>query len=168
MEGSNMETAKFELLLAIILIVLVLAVFALLFLVISLYKKYKVFLRGKSGKDLEDSIFQRFKEIDDLKKEARLTSEKLDIACETLTKAFQKIGMVKYDAFSEQGGKLSFSLCLLNDDDNGFIITSIYSREGSNSYIKEIIKGQSYVVMSTEERKALTIAQKGTNFIDEN
>ncbi len=131
-----------------------------------LEKKYKTFMKGSDGADLESSIFSRFKELDKLKKEEKLTAEKLDIACETLVGAYQKIGIVKYDAFSEMGGKLSYSLCLLNDKDNGFVLTSIHSREGSHSYIKEIIRGESYVILSTEERKVLESAKKGDAFSD--
>lgn len=147
-------------------IALITLVIVLLVKTIKLEKKYAAFMKGSDGETLEDSIFNRFKELDKVKKEERLTAEKLDVTCETLINAFQKMGMVKYDAFSEQGGKLSYSLCLLNDKDNGFIVTSIHSREGCNSYIKEIIRGESYVILSTEERKALESAQKGTNFSD--
>ncbi len=131
---------------------------------IILCKKYKAFMKGADGAELESTILNRFKEIDILKKEEKLTSEKLDVTCETLIGAFQKIGIIKYDAFSEMGGKLSYSLCLLDDRDNGFIITSIHSREGSHSYIKEIIRGESYVILSKEERKALESAQRGLSF----
>lgn len=52
--------------------------------------------------------------------------------------SFQKFGIVKYDAFQQMGGQLSFSLVLLNENDNGFIINSVHSTEGCYSYSKEI------------------------------
>ncbi len=145
-------------------VVLLIVTIILLVMVISLRKKYRLFMTGSDGKTLESTILKRFTEIDKLKKETKLTAEKLDVTCDTLINAFQKVGIVKYDAFSEMGGKLSYSLCLLDDKDNGFIISSIHSREGCHSYIKEIIRGESYVIMSEEEREALHSAQKGTNF----
>lgn len=147
----------------IVIIFMGLTIF-LLVKTIILNKKYKAFMKGSDGAELESTILNRFKEIDVLKKEEKMTAEKLDVTCETLIGAFQKIGIIKYDAFSEMGGKLSYSLCLLNDLDNGFIITSIRSRDGSNSYIKEIIRGESYVILSKEERKALEAAQRGLTF----
>ncbi len=138
----------------------------LLMKIIKLEGKYSAFMKGSDGATLEDSILSRFKEIDKMKKEEKLTSDKLDIACETLVGAFQKMGLVKYDAFDEMGGKLSYSLCLLNDKDNGFLITSIYTRDGCNSFIKEIIRGESYVILSEEERKALAYAKRGDDFSD--
>ena len=71
---------------------------------------------------------------------------------------FQKIGLVKYDAFNEMGGKLSFSLALLNEKDDGFIINAMHSREGCYTYIKEIIAGKSIIVLASEEKEALDMA----------
>ena len=125
----------------------------------SLTKKYNAFMKGSDGYSLENTILTRFKEIDVLKQESKYTSEKLNIACETLITAYQKIGIVKYDAFKEMGGKLSFSLCLLDDENSGFILTSMHTREGCYTYVKEIIKGESFVVLATEERRALEEAK---------
>ncbi len=153
-----------------VLVVVVIAFVALsivlLCKVIDLKKKYEAFMKGADGATLESSMLTKYKEIEKIKKENKLNAEKLDVTCETLINAFQKMGLVKYDAFSEMGGKLSYSLCLLDDKDNGFIITSIHSRESCNSYIKEIIRGKSYVIMSTEERQALEAAQRGTKYAD--
>ena len=152
----------------ILMIVLVLAILTVLLLsttiilmvkVISLTKKYKLFMKGSDGLSMESAILSRFREIDILKEESKYTSEKLNIACETLITAYQKIGIVKYDAFKEMGGKLSFSLCLLDDENNGFILTSMHTREGCYTYVKEIIKGESFVVLATEERRALEEAK---------
>ena len=66
--------------------------------------------------------------------------------------------MVKYDAFHEMGGKLSFSLALLDQKNDGFIINAMHSREGCYTYIKEILNGNSIIVLADEEREALNIA----------
>ena len=68
--------------------------------------------------------------------------------------------MVKYDAFQEMGGKLSFSLCLLNEKDDGFIINAMHSREGCYTYIKEIIAGKCVIILSEEEKEALDMAMQ--------
>ena len=52
--------------------------------------------------------------------------------------AYQKMGLVKYDAFNEMGGKLSFAITLLDGNNSGYIINSMHSREGCYNYIKEI------------------------------
>jgi len=147
------------LVLAILSVVLLATTIILLVKVGSLTKKYNAFMKGSDGHTLESTILTRFKEIDMLKEESKYTSEKLNIACETLITAYQKIGIIKYDAFKEMGGKLSFSLCLLDDENNGFILTSMHTREGCYTYVKEIIKGESFVILSSEERRALEEAK---------
>lgn len=144
---------------AILTVLLLSTTIILLVKIISLTKKYNAFMKGSDGHTLESTILTRFKEIDVLKEEGKYTTEKLNIACETLIGAYQKIGIVKYDAFKEMGGKLSFSLCLLDDENNGFILTSMHTREGCYTYVKEIIKGESFVVLAAEERKALEEAK---------
>ena len=145
--------------LAILTVALLSTTSILLVKVSSLTKKYNAFMKGSDGHTLESMILTRFREIDILKEESKYTSEKLNITCETLITAYQKIGIVKYDAFKEMGGKLSFSLCLLDDENNGFILTSMHTREGCYTYVKEIIKGESFVVLAAEERKALDEAK---------
>ena len=71
---------------------------------------------------------------------------------------FQRVGLVKYDAFEEMGGKLSFSLALLNEVNDGFIINAMHSREGCYTYIKEIIDGNSVIALADEEKEALEMA----------
>lgn len=133
----------------------------------SLTKKYKVFMKGSDGYTLESAIMTRFNEIDILKEETKYISEKLNITCETLVSAYQKIGIVKYDAFKEMGGKLSFSLCLLDDENSGFILTAMHTRESCYTYVKEIIKGESFVILAAEERRALEEAKsKGSLYAE--
>ena len=153
--------------LAVITVALLTTTVILLVKVGNLTKKYKAFMKGSEGRDLESTILTRFKEIDTLKAESKYISEKLNIACETLLTAYQKVSIVKYDAFKEMGGKLSFSLCMLDDQDNGFILTSMHTREGCYTYIKEIIKGEAYVILASEERRVLDEAKNKKNFMAE-
>ena len=163
MNGQSLSQEQMILIAVLVLAILTVALLTttiiLLVKVSSLTKKYKGFMKGEDGHSLESTILTRFKEIDILKEESKYTSEKLNIACETLITAYQKIGIVKYDAFKEMGGKLSFSLCLLDDENNGFILTSMHTREGCYTYVKEIIKGESFVVLAAEERRALEEAK---------
>ena len=62
---------------------------------------------------------------------------------------------MKYDAFKEVGGKLSFALAMLDQENNGFVINAIHNRDGCYTYIKEIVKGESYIILGEEEKEAL-------------
>ena len=80
-----------------------------------------------------------------------------------LNESFQKMGLVKYDAFKEMGGKLSFALAMLDQENSGFVLNAIHSREGCYTYIKEIIDGNSVIVLSEEEQEALSNAMGENN-----
>ena len=113
-----------------------------------LRKRYEAFMQGKNAESLEETLSTRIQQIDQLlisEKENRTNIEKIS---NTLLHTFQKVGMVKYDAFHEMGGKLSFSLALLDQENNGFIINAMHSREGCYTYVKEIVKGESYVELA--------------------
>ena len=70
-----------------------------------------------------------------------------------------KYGSVKYDAFDDVGGKLSFAFAMLDKSDTGVVLNAVHSRENCFLYIKEIVKGESYIMLSEEEIEALRIAK---------
>ena len=72
-----------------------------------------------------------------------------------LTRTFQKIGIVKYDAYQQMGGMLSFSLALLDEENNGFILNSVHTSDGCYTYTKEIYEGRCELELGSEERIAL-------------
>ena len=71
---------------------------------------------------------------------------------------FQKIGIIKYDAFNQMGGQLSFSLVLLDKNNNGFVLNSVHGAEGCYTYTKEIKDGTSEISLGEEEKQALDMA----------
>ena len=73
---------------------------------------------------------------------------------------FKKIGFVRYNPFSGVGGDQSFSVALLNDHNNGVVLTSLFSREGNRVYAKIVEKGVSPHVLSDEEKQAIQEAIK--------
>ncbi len=126
----------------------------------KLKKRYKKFMADTDAQSLEDKILERLEQIDGLVKSNAENKEKIERIEGLMGVTFQKIGLVKYDAFDEMGGKLSFSLALLNQKDDGFIINAMHSREGCYTYIKEIIAGKSIIVLGNEEKEALDMALK--------
>ena len=123
-------------------------------------KKYKKFMSGKNAKSLEEILVKRLNQIDSLV-DANATNEKnIKKVVNNMKFTFQKVGLVKYDAFNEMGGKLSFSLALLNASNDGFVLNAVHSREGCYTYIKEIIDGNSIIVLAEEEQEALNMAME--------
>lgn len=146
----------------IILVVMLILIVVLFFMVINANMKYSrlklsyaSFMKGKDGKTLEESIFERFDELDELTKVALKNRQEIRALQGDIMDTLQKVGILRYDAFNEMGGKLSFALTLLDGNNNGYIINSMHSREGCYNYIKEIVKGESYIELSEEEAESL-------------
>ena len=112
-------------------------------------------MKGKDGRTLEDSIFERFEELDNLTEMTIKNRQAIRKINEEMMSNFQKVGIVKYDAFNEMGGKLSFAITLLDGNNSGYIINPMHSREGCYNYVKEIVKGESYIELSEEEAESL-------------
>ncbi|MBP5489598.1 MAG: DUF4446 family protein [Lachnospiraceae bacterium] len=121
----------------------------------QLASKYRKFMKGANGKSLEERILSRFREIDSNKSQITDAVSRIKILEDARDTSFKKIAVKRYDAFAEMGGKLSYSLCLLNDDNDGFIMTSMHNRDGCYTYVKEVIKGNTFVILSDEEKEVL-------------
>ncbi len=124
----------------------------------KLKKGYKAFMSGKGGKNLEDTLIERLNQIDTLIEANKENENSIKEIFKNMQLTYQKMGLIKYDAFHEMGGKLSFSLAMLDKRDSGFIINAMHTREGCYTYIKEIVDGNSIIVLSEEEQKALNRA----------
>ena len=124
----------------------------------KLKKRYKKFMGDTEAKSLEETITSKLTELESLLQMSVGNKEKIDRLEKQMNVTFQKIGLIKYDAFDEMGGKLSFSLALLNEKNDGFIINAMHSREGCYTYIKEIIAGKSIIMLTKEEQEALQMA----------
>lgn len=125
----------------------------------KLKKKYRKFMDGEDAQSLEKTISDHLSEINGLISSSNENEKNIAQLKNQIQFAFQKVGLVKYDAFQEMGGKLSFSLCLLNEKEDGFIINAMHSREGCYTYIKEIIAGNCVIILSDEEKEALEMAK---------
>ena len=120
-----------------------------------LKSSYMTFMRGKDGKTLEESMKERFAEVDTILKVTKQNRSDIREINRRLEGNYQKLGIIKYDAFNEMGGKRSFALAMLDGKNNGWVINAMHSREGCYTYVKEIVKGESYVELAEEEAEAL-------------
>lgn len=133
----------------------------------KLKKRYEAFMMGKDAASLEDTLMKHIQQVEELLVNESENRENIQSISNYLKHTFQKVGMVKYDAFNEMGGKLSFSLALLDQKDDGFIINAMHSREGCYTYIKEIVNGNSIIVLAEEEKEALNIAMGVKDSVEE-
>ncbi|MCR5703987.1 MAG: DUF4446 family protein [Eubacterium sp.] len=120
-----------------------------------LMNRYEKFMKGKNAENLADALEENFQQMEELSIEHQKTQLKVEQSLHSIVTTFHKLGIVKYDAFKEMGGNLSFALCLLDDNNTGFILNTMHGRESSYTYIKEIIKGEAYSTLGEEEKEAL-------------
>lgn len=145
--------AAFALILILIITVVVQAV-----KISKLSKRYKKFMSGKNATSLEQDIAGIFEDNKFIKASVEKNRKDIQTLYRKFEGAFQKVGIVKYDAFNQMGGQLSFSLALLDENDNGFILNSVHGTDGCYSYTKEIKQGICDISLGDEEKKALDIA----------
>lgn len=124
----------------------------------KLNKKYKKFMSGKDAKNLEEDIMGLFEDNKFIKNSLEKNSKDIKTLFKRLEETFQKAGIVKYDAFSQMGGQLSFCLALLDENNNGFLLNSVHSTDGCYSYTKVIRNGECDISLGDEEKQALNIA----------
>lgn len=145
----------------IVVIMMGIMVFVLLYMVrVSMkmtrfLKRYRIFMKGRDAASLEKAFVQKFLEVDKLTEMASVQANEIRRIKEIQSRTANKIGIVKYDAFPDVGGRLSFALAMLDESDSGFVLNAIHGREGCYTYVKEIVKGESYVVLGQEEKEAL-------------
>lgn len=145
----------------ILIVMMAIMVFVLIYMVrlsmklTRFLKRYRIFMRGKDAVSLEKAFTQKFLEVDRLMEINKIQANEINRIKDILSRTTNKIGIVKYDAFPDVGGKLSFALAMLDESNTGFVLNAIHSREGCYTYIKEIVKGESYIVLGQEEKDAL-------------
>lgn len=168
MESSFFEAIGLDLdpgVLFTLIIVLILILLTVNIILIAKYSRiktsYDVFMSGRDALSMEEAIMSLFDDITLLKAVSEKNKKDIGLIIEDLKETYQRVGIVKYDAFKEMGGKLSFSIALLNDNKTGFILNSVHSSDGCYVYTKEIIDGESPISLGDEEKKALMLALQG-------
>lgn len=144
--------------LLIILLILIILVIVQITRFSKLKKRYEKFMRGKNAASLENDIADIFQDMKFLKTSVEKNKKDIRVLYKNMESTFQKVGIIKYDAFNQMGGKLSFSLALLDENDNGFILNSVHSSDGCYSYTKIIKNGKCEINLGEEEKQALDMA----------
>ncbi len=144
--------------------------FTIIFLIITmtissnLKEKYRKLVRGTDGKQIEKILFEHIDNIEEVHKKLNEIESNIDILSNRLSFCVQKIGIVRYNAFDDIGSDLSYSISLLDENNDGIILSGIYGRVETVSYAKPIKGGTSNYSLSVEELQALERAK--TNSLD--
>ena len=155
-----MKTQEFNLIIMVLVLVLIILAIINLISLRRLKNNYKKLMEvlGK-GNNFNDMLKNYVMEVEDASKEIERLKSKTDSLQKNAEKCFQKIGIVRYNAFSETGGSLSFALALLDFENSGFVINGVYSRDNTTTtYAKPVVNGKSKYTLVKEEEEALEIA----------
>ncbi|NEZ47866.1 DUF4446 family protein [Clostridium niameyense] len=117
--------------------------------------KYKKFMRGTNNANIEELINNYLDKIDKAKEETEYVKELYSDLDKRVKGCVQKVAIVRYRAFDDVGSDLSYSIALLDSNNNGVILTSIFGRNESTTYAKPVDKGISRYELSSEENQVL-------------
>lgn len=118
-------------------------------------KKLKIFFNGKNASDLEGVLFETVKRLKQSEQNIQKIFESLETLKKLTNRSIKKVSVVRFNPFQGTGGNQSFVVALLDSYNNGLILSSLYTREGTRVYSKPIEKGQSPYPLSKEEIEAL-------------
>jgi predicted PurR-regulated permease PerM len=143
----------------LLIITCVLSVLALIISIVNtvrikqIREQTKTFFAGKNGADLEEILTHNNQKLIAFDKEIQELFNISNTINKQAHKGLHKLGIVRFNPFGERAGNQSFALALLNSNDNGFVLSSLHTREGTRIYTKQITKGVPVDNELTEEEK---------------
>lgn len=126
-----------------------------------LRRAYDTLVAGDADASFVDSVRRQSRALDGLHGDVRRLSDDLAAARADLSDALRHVAVVRYDAFGDMGGRMSFSAALLDDAGDGLVLTSINGRSETRTYAKGVKGGASEHTLSPEEQQAIGLATRG-------
>ena len=130
-------------------------------------RKYKKFMAKEAGTSFERRMLDRISRVTELEEQYDKMQNDMRTIERAVRSSYQKCSIVKYNAFREATGNISFVLCLLDHNNSGILLNSMYANDGCYSYIKELKFGNCEIPLSEEETQALKEAISKGNILRE-
>ena len=124
------------------------------------YARYRILWAG-GEKDVAALLLDQLEQIAHLRNDVEHVRAQLTRAAGDVEQSLRHVAVVRYDAFGDMGGRLSFSAAIVDDRGDGLVISSIHARGESRTYAKGVAEGNSEVTLSPEEQQALAAARTG-------
>lgn len=145
----------------VLLLILSLIVFIRLNIKMShLNRKYERMMTGVEHGNLETVLMTHLDDVRQAKKDITALSERCDALRGQLTACVQQVGVVRFNAFEDTGSDLSYAIALLDEKNNGVVLSSIFGRSEARCYAKPIVDGESSYFLTDEEKEAMRLALK--------
>ncbi len=126
---------------------------------INTEKRMKRFFLGKKGKDLEDTLEALIGEIEVLKKSKERTEKELTAINAKLRKSIRGLETIRFNPFPDQGSNQSFAIGMLDEEGDGVVLSSLYSRDRMSVFAKPVKGNKSEYELTKEEKEALKKAE---------
>lgn len=120
----------------------------------------ELLMRDGQGQNFAQIVSDNIAQGDEILGAVERLSEQYAQVLRRMAGAVQHVGVVRFDAFRDLGGLLSFSVALLDDRGNGLVFSSIYGRIESRTYAKPVVERSSSYELSPEEREAIRLAMQ--------
>ena len=117
--------------------------------------RYRAMMRGSGSEDLEGMLIQHIKEVEGVAATNARILEENELIRQFIRSSLVRVAAVRFRAFEDMGGDLSYAVAMLDADNNGIIFSSIFARADSRSYIKPIKNGNSEYPLTDEEKGVL-------------
>jgi hypothetical protein len=127
----------------------------------AMRRHYAVLQGDDSRESFIEAVARKSAEVDALRGEVQQLEKVLDLTRVDVAESVRHIAVVRYDAFADMGGRMSFSAAFLDDAGDGLVLTSIHARTESRTYIKGVIGGAAETTLSPEEESAVRAAIEG-------
>jgi hypothetical protein len=154
-----------ELVAAIAIAAAVVALLGLLLAVIvalrirRMRRQYVALQQGGDGESFLDAVTRQGEEVTHLRSEVASLASDVQTLRVDLADAIRHVAVVRYDAFNDMGGRMSFSAALLDDAGDGVVISSINGRTETRTYAKGVKGGTSEAELSPEEEQVIGYAR---------
>ncbi len=122
-------------------------------------KRLKKFFTGKKAKDLEQNMLTLEENISDLTEARKAMESEISEINKKLRKSIRGLETIRFNPFSDQGGNQSFAIGMLNEDGDGVVLSSLYSRDRMSVFAKPIKEGKSDHELTIEEKEVLKKAK---------
>ncbi|SFD19159.1 DUF4446 family protein [Clostridium uliginosum] len=148
---------------AVIITILFILIIILIKSINKLENKYRRIMRGTNSRNLEEMLTEKLDSIEEAKEISKKALEECSRVDIKIKQCIQKVAIMRYKAFEDVGSDLSFSIAILDDNNDGLILTGIYGRQESTTYAKPVDKGISRYDLSEEELYVLSEASNKYN-----
>jgi len=115
------------------------------------------------GDKIEKILSEYLRIVDENSKKIKIQEDRINRLENNLKKCIQKVGLIRYNAYGDTGSDLSFTMALMDSEDNGVVVNGLYSRDSSSIFAKPLAKGETKYNLSAEEIQAIDIAKTSSN-----